>query len=253
MRTRRPTADFPLEIRDKHPLAIRWFHWVNFPVLFLMIWSGLMILWANDVFTFFGHKVLTADSLEHPLAPYDRLLAHLGRRAGDAPYSLGSRLAEGMSWHFAIAWTFAINGLLYVLYVARSGAWRTLLPNRHSLREGWWTVLHDLRLRKEPLPPAKYNGAQRIAYTGVIVLGVGALLTGLAIYKPMTLSPLTRLLGGYTAARFEHFWIMIAFLAFFFVHVAQVIRAGWNNFRSMIVGRELAPADAPLPEGEAVA
>ena len=32
----------------KHPLAIRWFHWINFPLLFLMIWSGLMIYWAGS-------------------------------------------------------------------------------------------------------------------------------------------------------------------------------------------------------------
>src|SRR5471030_158398 len=34
----------------KHSLAIRWFHWINFPVLFVMIWSGLLIYWANPVF-----------------------------------------------------------------------------------------------------------------------------------------------------------------------------------------------------------
>ena len=37
-------------IVKKHPLAIRWFHWINFPVLALMIWSGTLILWANDVY-----------------------------------------------------------------------------------------------------------------------------------------------------------------------------------------------------------
>jgi PAS domain S-box-containing protein len=37
-------------MRSKHPLAIRWFHWVNFPLLALMIWSGLWIYWANDVY-----------------------------------------------------------------------------------------------------------------------------------------------------------------------------------------------------------
>ena len=30
----------------KHPLAIRWFHWINFPLLALMIWSGTLIYWA---------------------------------------------------------------------------------------------------------------------------------------------------------------------------------------------------------------
>ena len=250
MRRRTAPRKVPLEIRDKHPLAIRWFHWINFPVLFLMIWSGMMILWANDVFTVAGVPVLSRKFLEHPLGVYDRTLAFIGRPVGDDPYTFGFRLAEGMSWHFAVAWAFALNGFVYVLYVWRSGAWRTLLPDRHSLKEGWQTVLHDLKIRKEPLPPGKYNGAQRIAYTGVILMGLGSLLTGLAVYKPAQLSPLTLALGGYTAARFEHFWLTIGFLAFFLVHVAQVVRAGWNNFRSMITGRELAPVASPLPEGE---
>jgi hypothetical protein len=37
-------------LTKKHPLAIRWFHWINFPVLFLMIWSGLLIYWSNAVY-----------------------------------------------------------------------------------------------------------------------------------------------------------------------------------------------------------
>ena len=35
-------------IVHKHPLAIRWFHWLNFPILTVMIWSGLLIYWAYD-------------------------------------------------------------------------------------------------------------------------------------------------------------------------------------------------------------
>ena len=37
-------------IEEKHPLAIRWFHWISFPLLFLMIWSGLLVYWANDIY-----------------------------------------------------------------------------------------------------------------------------------------------------------------------------------------------------------
>jgi len=32
-------------LEKKHLLAIRWLHWINFPLLFLMIWSGLLIYW----------------------------------------------------------------------------------------------------------------------------------------------------------------------------------------------------------------
>jgi hypothetical protein len=37
-------------LEKKHPLAIRWFHWINFPALAVMIWSGALIYWANDVY-----------------------------------------------------------------------------------------------------------------------------------------------------------------------------------------------------------
>jgi len=63
----------------------------------------------------------------------------------------------------------------------------------------------------------------------------------LAIYKPTQFAWLTNLFGGYGAARFFHFWLMVFFVLFFVVHIAQVIRAGWNNFRAMVCGYELVP------------
>jgi thiosulfate reductase cytochrome b subunit len=49
---------------------------------------------------------------------------------------------------------------------------------------------------------------------------------------------LVALFGGYQMSRFFHFWITVGYLLFFVVHIAQVIRAGWNNFRSMVIGYE---------------
>ena len=34
-------------LKEKHTLVTRWAHWINFPVLGVMIWSGLLIYWAN--------------------------------------------------------------------------------------------------------------------------------------------------------------------------------------------------------------
>ena len=36
-----------IRIERKHLLAVRWMHWINFPVLFTLVWSGLLIYW-ND-------------------------------------------------------------------------------------------------------------------------------------------------------------------------------------------------------------
>jgi len=224
-----------VRLKKKHPLAIRWFHWVNFPVLMAMIWSGLLIYWANDIYRV-GWASTTLFQF-FPLEFYER-------------FSIGRRLAEGMAWHFALMWVFALNGLGYVLYLAFSGEWRHLLPNRQTLGEAKDVVLHDLKIRNAPLPRAKFNGAQRIAYTSVIVMGLGSLLTGLAIYKPVQLAVLSSPLGpvaatlgfnatGYEVARWLHFWLTMGFCAFFLVHVVQVARAGWNNFRAMITGHEI--------------
>ncbi len=210
-------------LEHKHPRAIRWMHWINVPVLAIMIWSGLLIYWANDVY----EVNLGVVSLHFFPGWFYRGL------------NVGFRLAEGMAWHFTFMWLFALNGLIYVLYTFWSGEWRHLLPNRHTPREAWDVLLHDLKLSKVPLPRAKFNGAQRIAYTGVILMGAGSLVTGLAIYKPTQLAWLTTLLGGYAWARGEHFALTVGYVLFFVVHIAQVIRAGWNNFRGMVSGYEL--------------
>lgn len=212
------------KIIHKHPLAIRWFHWFNFPILAGMIWSGLLIYWANDVYKIsWGNKVLFKF---FPEGFYKAL--HI-------PF----HLAEGMSWHFALMWLFAINGMLYVLFTIFSGQWRFLLPNKRSFKEAWQVLLHDLHIRKYTPPQLKYNGAQRMAYTAVILMGLGSLLTGMAIYKPVQFSAVTWLCGGYAAARAEHFILTIGYILFFLIHIAQVIKIGWNNFQAMITGFEI--------------
>jgi thiosulfate reductase cytochrome b subunit len=212
------------KVVHKHPLAIRWLHWINFPVLAIMVWSGLLIYWANDVY-----KLGWNDKTVLKFFP-DSFY-----KALNVPF----RLAEGMSLHFVFMWVFAANGLIYFLYLLFSKEWKLLFPHKKALKEAWQVLLHDLRIRKGLPPQKKYNAAQRIAYSGVIVLGFLVIITGLAIYKPAQLNWLCQILGGYAWARAEHFIITILFCLFFIVHIIQVLLAGWNNFRSMITGFEV--------------
>ncbi|HYC92547.1 MAG TPA: cytochrome b/b6 domain-containing protein [Thermoanaerobaculia bacterium] len=177
-------------LEKKHPLAIRWFHWINFPLLAVMIWSGILIYWAWPAYAPVKLEQTTWRALH-----------------------VNNRLAEGMALHFFFMWLFGVNGVLYVLYVLISGEWRKA--------------------------KTKFNRMQRLAYLAIVLMGAGSLLSGLAIYKPVQFSWLAWLMGGYQGARFVHFWLTVGYVAFFLVHVAQVVRAGWNNFRAMIIGVEV--------------
>ncbi len=220
-------------LEKKHSLPTRVFHWLNGPILVVMIYSGLLIYWANDVYT----VRLGNWTLFHFFPDWFYNALHLGHR-----------LATGMAWHFAFMWLFALNGLAYVTYTFASGEWRYLIPNRDTPRDAWQVVLHDLGVRKEPLPRRKFNGAQRVAYTGVVTMGAGSLVTGLSIYKPVQFAWLTSLCGGYEWARFWHFSLTLGYVGFFIIHITQVIRAGWNNFRSMVIRVEAARDEEPTYE-----
>ena len=235
-----------LVLERKHPLAIRWMHWINFPVLFTMIWSGLLIYW-ND----------SDNAYQHPHRVYRvgvgtwtlfRFFPDWFYNKLDVPY----QVTKGLGYHFFFMWIFAVNGLIYVAFLLWSREWKFMVPLKSSLRDAVQVTLVDLHLKKHDQLPAqtKYNGGQRIAYTSVIVMGAGSLLTGLAIYKPTQTHWLTTLCGGYEMARWLHFWLTIGFCGFFLVHVLQVVLAGWNNFRSMISGYELRHADEPSLEAE---
>ena len=81
-------------LAPKHARAIRWMHWINAPSLAVMIWSGLQIYWANDVYALRVGGV----TLFHFFP--DWFYRTLG---------LEYRLAVGMAFHFTFMWLFAIK------------------------------------------------------------------------------------------------------------------------------------------------
>lgn len=208
----------------KHSRATRWFHWINVPLLSLMIYSGLLINWANNVYAI-GWGNVTLVKL-FPEILYDVL-------------GMNYRLAEGMAWHFTIMWFFVINGIAYVSYTFLSGEWRELVPTVSDFPGAWRVLLLDLQNREQPRPQRKYNSAQKLAYSAVIVMAAGSIVTGLAIYKPTQLAWLTFCCGGYQGARLIHFGLTMGFMLFIGIHLIQVGRAGWNTLRGMVTGFEI--------------
>ena len=208
------------QLEYKHSLATRWMHWINFPVLTMMVWSGLFIYWANAVYAI---KVFGTEYFHFfPAWFYDTL---------GIPY----RLAEGIQLHFFFMWLFALNGLVYLAYGLVSGHFRRkLLPIRPR------AVLHDVlgalrgRLAHEDL--SVYNAAQRAAYVSLIAALVVLALSGLAIWKPVQFHWLAWLLGDFDNARVVHFLAMAATVFIVVVHVMMVILVP-RTFPTMITGR----------------
>jgi thiosulfate reductase cytochrome b subunit len=205
-----------MKMREKHALPLRLVHWLNVPFLGLMIWSGWLIYWANDIYA----------PVFFPKGFYEF-------------FDIPQRLAEGLSIHFFIGWLFVLNGLIYLIWLAASGHWREIFPSLMTFRLAWPTLLYDFGIKKTAPPQGKFNAMQRITYSGILVLAILGVLSGFAIYKPVQLSWLAAGFGGYNGARLVHFVVMIALCIFVLVHIVQVIRAGWNNFRAMVAGFEV--------------
>lgn len=219
-------SDDDLVAKKKHSLALRWMHWINFPILMIMIWSGMRIYWADlrepYAFGIFGWQII-----------------EFWPDGVNGFFQLERRLAKGLAFHLTFGWFFVINGAAYLIYLSRRGNWRYLIPDRQGLRDAPKVVLHDLHLRKEAPPQGKYNAMQQLTYTAVIVMATLLVLSGFAIYKPGQLSWLEAMFGGYDYARWVHFTMTVLLILFFFVHIVQVARSGWRNFASIITGYRL--------------
>ena len=190
-----------------HPLWVRLTHWVNAVAMVVMIGSGWEIYNASPLFPFAFPPAIT----------------------------LGGWLAGALLWHFAAMWLLAVNGLIYVVLGVATGRFRRMLvPIRP--RE----VLADTKaaltgtLAHDDL--AVYNAVQKLLYLGIIFVGVVIVLSGLAIWKPVQLQELAAAFGGYTAARYVHFFAMAAIVAFLLIHVIMSFLVP-KSLRAMIVGR----------------
>jgi len=207
-----------------HGAGVRATHWLNAVLLAGMWWSGLLIDWADRAYRLqLGSLRVT---LPYPEVVFDVLAA-------------SGRLTLGIAWHLTLVWLFVGNGLVYVLLLARRAGWRRVVPERSSVAEAVQELRH---LRRRPTGrDDRYSGAQRLAYTTVLLAAAGAVLTGVALWKPVGLAWLVAAFGGYQSARTVHLLLSTFFVLFTLIHVLQVARAGWNRARAMVVGYVIHP------------
>ncbi|WP_038906750.1 cytochrome b/b6 domain-containing protein [Dickeya oryzae] len=179
--------------RPIHAWPIRLTHWINLLAMTGMFMSGWEIYNASPLFNFHFPATMT----------------------------LGGWLGGAIGWHLAVMWLWAANGLLYVVWSLASSHWRQRwLPL--SLRALWHDIHQTLTLRLRHTSH-QYNAIQKLMYFGVIALGILLVLSGLAIWKPVQLSWLTNLLGGFATARYVHFLAMSGIALFVVIHVLMVL------------------------------
>lgn len=206
----------------RHSGIVRLTHWINAVCLTAMVASGLQIYMA---FPYFG----ATDRIYDVPNPFERANFPEAIR-------LGGWLGAALNWHFAFAWPFVISGLIYLGYLIGSGKWRELLFTPRDTRPAIQMQLYYLRLRKDHPPQGKHNSLQKGAYTFVVALGAISTLSGFAIYKPVQLSWLTWVFGGFELARYWHFAAVWLFTGFTVVHVVMVLLADRASLPSIITG-----------------
>lgn len=192
-----------------HPLIIRFTHWINFAALGIMVMSGLQIYNASPILNFEFPTFMT----------------------------LGGWLAGARMWHFFAMWVLFLNGILWVVYniVTRHGRLTTIF-RKEDIPGVLPMIQYYIRVRKDHPPVKKYNSLQKLAYSSVALLGVGSVMTGIAIYWPVQFGFVDAVFGGYDAARAWHFFFMLSIVFFFCGHIFMVIISGWSNFVSIITG-----------------
>jgi thiosulfate reductase cytochrome b subunit len=190
------------------PAWVRVMHWTNAVAVVLMIMSGLQVYNASPLF-----KSLTFSPT----------------------ITLGSWLGGALLWHFAAMWLLMINGVAYLVTGIATGRFaKKLFPisARGVISDA--TAAVTFRLSHDDL--SKYNQVQKLLYTGIIVVGIVIVLSGLSIWKPVQLQYLTALFGGYDVARYVHFFCMATIVAFLAIHVLLALLVP-KSLRAMIIGR----------------
>lgn len=111
--------------------------------------------------------------------------------------TFGGWLAGARHWHFAMMWVLVATGLVYLGFIYLHGEWRDLVPRRGDPRDVWEMVkFYSFRRPDHPVQ-GKHNALQKLAYFAMPVVTVEIVLSGLAIWKPVSLGWLAALFGGY--------------------------------------------------------
>jgi Ni/Fe-hydrogenase b-type cytochrome subunit len=208
-------------VTPRHHWIVRVTHWVNAIALTLMVGSGLRIFNAYPAFARKGEQFCCY--------PFEN-------KAIPDALTFGGWLGGARHWHFAMMWVLALNGLVYLTFIYLHGEWRDLVPRRGDARDALAMIKFYLFVTKKHPVQGKNNTLQRMTYFFLPILAILAVLTGLAIWKPVQLGWITALFGGYVWARYWHFMTMLALVVVSFAHIFMIFAVDPYSLQSMFTG-----------------
>jgi Ni/Fe-hydrogenase b-type cytochrome subunit len=209
-----------MKTKRHHPI-VRITHWVNVVALTVMIGSGLRIFDAYPAFARRGETFCCYPFEHRPIPGW---------------LTFGGWLGGARNWHFAMMWLLLVNGIVYLAFIYLHGEWRDLVPRRGITRDSWEMVKFYVGRRKDHPHQGKHNSLQRTAYFAMPLVGIMAVVTGIAVWKPVELSWLTNAMGGYVWARYWHFCAMFLLVVLIVGHVFMVFTVDPYSLPSMITG-----------------
>ena len=201
--------------------VIRLTHWVNAVAIVVMAGSGMRIFNAHPAFARPGEHFALNPWEGHSIPGW---------------LTFGGWLGGARHWHFAMMWLLMANALLYLGFLFLHGEWRDIAPQRGDARGAIEMMKFYLFVRRDHPIQGKHNALQKGTYFIMPVLGAIIVLTGLAIWKPITLGFITILFVNYKWARFIHFAAMAVLLVLALVHVFMVFAVDPYSLRSIITG-----------------
>ena len=201
--------------------VVRVTHWVNVVAVVLMAGSGMRIFNAHPSFARPGERF--------PLNPWEGTPI-------PAWLTFGRWLGGARHWHFAVMWLLVVNALVYLGFLFLHGEWRDVTPRRGDGRDALEMIRFYLFLRKDHPRQGKHNALQRSAYFAMPLLGAVLVLSGIAIWKPVSLGVVTALFINYKWARVAHFAAMLLLLVLALGHVFMVFAVDPYSLRSIVTG-----------------
>jgi thiosulfate reductase cytochrome b subunit len=196
----------------RHPLFVRWTHWLSAIAFLALLVSGVEILISHPRFYWGEAGNVAVEPLFTIPIPASR---------GSVPTGYNFVLRDQNGWsrslHFQSAWLVLFTGLFYTGLGLMTRHFTGRMPRQYELSQRWayWMVVFVLF----PL----------MMWTGL------AMAPGWVSIFPATVT----LLGGQQSARTIHFVVTALLTIFALGHVGMVWRHGFVRLtRAMIVGEK---------------